>query len=435
MTCGIKIRSISKKSPFFSSGLRKGDRILQINGERICDDLDFMYYSAEDFLDIIAEKNGKTSQFFVPREEGCFNELEFDESPINTCKNRCIFCFIDQMPPGLRKGLYIKDEDLRHSFLNGNYVTLSSATSDDLEKVAKIGLSPLFISVHATDTDIRNRMLRNNKAPAILEQLKFLEGSGIRFHTQIVLCPGYNDGKVLKKTICDLFNFKNSLLSVAIVPVGLTRFRKSKIQNVNQDIALKVCNEINALSDKYLIRDGVRKLFLADEFFIKADLPIPVDSYYEDYPQIQNGIGLVRQLMDQAAFCKIDAVKAKKNIDRDKKLVLTSKSAYPFLKRIVSDFKNSFPEFNTSVLMVENSFFGDSVTVAGLLTAADVIKTLKKSPQKNNYEKIILPSVMFNYAGFTLDGYSAKRLSRKTGYEIKTVNSLEELVFKSKYYK
>lgn len=432
MTCGIKIRSISKKSPFFSSGLRKGDRIVQINGEKICDDLDFMFYSAEEFLDIIAEKNGKTSQFFVQREEGCFNELEFDELPINTCKNRCIFCFIDQMPPGLRKGLYIKDEDLRHSFLNGNYVTLSSASSDDLEKVVKIGISPLFISVHATDTEIRNRMLRNNKAPSILDQLKFLEGSGIRFHAQIVLCPGYNDGKVLKKTISDLFNFRNSLLSVAVVPVGLTRFRKFKIQNVTQDIALKVCDEINALSNKYLIRDRVRKLFLADEFFIKADLPVPDHSYYEDYPQIQNGIGLVRQLLDQAVLCKRDAVKTKKNVDKDKKLVLTSKSAYPFLKRILSEFKNSFSGFNTSVINVENRFFGDSVTVAGLLTAADVIKTLKNLPKKNNYEKIILPSVMFNYAGFTLDGYSAKRLSRKTGYEIKTVDSLEELVFKNK---
>ncbi|MDO5577295.1 MAG: DUF512 domain-containing protein, partial [Fibrobacter sp.] len=266
MNFGVKISFISKESPFYSSGLRKGDRILQINGEKICDDLDFMYYSAEEELEILAEKNGKQVEIFVEREEGCFNELEFYEKPINTCKNRCIFCFIDQMPPGLRRGLYIKDEDLRYSFLNGNYVTLSSASDDDLMKVAKTGISPLFISVHATDTKVRNAMLRNSKAQNILEQLKYLQVNGIRFHTQIVLCPGYNDGKVLEKTINDLFKFGDSLLSAAIVPVGLTRFHKYNLQKVTQEKAQEICRQAEALSDKYFARDGVRKLFLADEF-------------------------------------------------------------------------------------------------------------------------------------------------------------------------
>ena len=427
MVQGVKIRQIDPHSPFFQSGMRRGDRILEINGQQISDELDFRFYAADSILEITAIRHDKERSFIVERDEGSFLDLDFFESPINRCKNRCIFCFIDQMPPGLRRGLYIKDEDFKHSFLNGNYVTLTGACTKDLEKIGDLGISPIYVSVHATDPVVRNRMLGNRTAPPIMDQLRYLKKRGISFHTQIVICKDYNDKDVLKGTLKSLFSLGGALLSVAVVPVGLTRFRKIPLLPIDTQSARTLCGAVSMFSDRHTKRDGERKLFLADEFFIKADLPIPETTYYENYPQIENGVGLVRQLLEEWKACGKRFKTKKATVCRGKKLVCTSVSAYPFIKDIIDQAQRLCPHLQYDVIPVINEFFGRTVTVAGLLTAEDIFRTIRMACHKQAYEAILVPAIMFNYAGFTLDGYSVERMRKYSRREICSVRNLEEL--------
>ena len=427
---GIIIRSLEKNSPFYRTGLRKGDTILRINRELISNDLEFHYFAAEEYLEIEIDRKGKTYYTEVERSEGDSSGITFREQPIQRCANKCVFCFIDQMPKGLRKRLYIKDEDIRLSLFNGNYVTLSTFNKTSLEQIVRIGLSPLYISVHATDTVVRNRMLGNRTAPDILKQLTFLAGHGIRVHTQLVVCPGYNDGGILTRSLRDLLKLGDALLSVAVVPVGLTRFHVNGLSPVGKKEATAICRDAEKIAEKACVRDGFRKIFCADELFIKAGLPIPEDRYYEDYPQMENGVGLVRQFYTAWGACKEELKKIKKRKgtgSSGKTLLVTSVSAYPFVQNVCNQYAemsgNAF-----QVIAVVNRFFGESVTVAGLLTATDVIRTVKKELEKDVYRKIVLPGAMFNYNAFTLDGYSLKRIEKNVGVSVTVVELPEEFV-------
>ncbi|MDR2727969.1 MAG: DUF512 domain-containing protein [Chitinispirillales bacterium] len=425
---GLKIRSLPRDGALFQSGLRPLDRVISINGNAVCDELDFYYHAAQKFLDIEIVRGRREGVLELEREQGSFLEAAFYENPINCCTNHCVFCFIDQMPPGLRSSLYIKDEDFKHSFLNGNYVTLSSASAKDLQRIAAIGLSPLFISVHATDSKVRSIMLGNRRAPDIREQLLFLSENGIAFHTQIVLCPGFNDGAVLDRSIADLFSYGGSLLSIAVVPVGVTKYRKCRLAKVDKRLALDVCKKLETVSDKMAQKDGVRKLFCADEFFIRANLPIPPASYYEDYPQIENGVGLVRQLLQEGAAVKRELRRRETVSNNNEKstLVITGVSAFPYMKKVLADI-TPYTVKKFDVQAVENSYFGSSVTVAGLLSARDVIKHIKEAAKKFPFSEAVLPKVMFNHTGHTLDGYSAKRISKLTGIPVRLCSSIKEI--------
>ncbi|MFW5813271.1 MAG: DUF512 domain-containing protein [Fibrobacterota bacterium] len=425
---GLKIRNISRDSFLYDSGLRSADRILSVNGQQVTDELDFYFFSSQQFLEIELERRGRVGVIELERPLGSPLEVDFHDMPINRCTNRCVFCFIDQMPPGLRSSLYIKDEDLKHSFLNGNYVTLSSATKLDLERIVSIGLSPLFISVHATDPNIRAAMLRNRRAPDIRKQLRFLEENGISFHTQFVVCPGYNDGAVLEKSVEDLFSYGQSLLSIAVVPVGLTRFRKEPLDAVDRQKASEVCEQMGTISDRMAQKNGGRKLFLADEFFIRAGLPIPPASYYEDYPQIENGVGLVRQLLDSAKSLKRKLYRSAPVFRKKRStvLIVTGQSAYTYIKKVVENV-DRYVSCDYQVVSVENRFFGNSVTVTGLLAAIDVIRCVKKKSAQFSVSEVILPAVMFNYAGYTLDGYSPQRISRQIKLPVRVSATMEEV--------
>ena len=425
---GIRIRTLPRTSVFFRAGLRAGDNIVSVNGERVCDELDFRFHSAADLVQIELCRGATPRVVAVERDQGSLPEIEFFQKPIRRCANRCVFCFIDQMPPGLRRRLYIKDEDLTHSFLNGNYVTLSNAREADLEKIVSLGLSPLFISVHATDPLVRGRMLGRAHAPAIIEQLRLLRKENIRFHTQIVVCPGYNDGAVLARTLSDLLALGKSLQSIAVVPVGLTRFRKFPLTPVDGDTARAICARVGAAGDRDAARSGARRVFLADEFFLKAALPIPPRGYYEDYPQIENGVGLVRQLFDEWNSAK-RRVRSDKPVGRGKKyLLLTAVSPFPFLKTIGEELMRLRPGITVQAEPVTNDFFGASVTVAGLLTARDVIRAARRAAKGQRFNRVLLPSAMFNYAGYTLDGYGRERLSKEVGIPVTVVRSMGELL-------
>jgi putative radical SAM enzyme (TIGR03279 family) len=428
---GVTIRSISRDSSFFKGGLRKGDRILRINGEQLYSELDFHYFVADDYLFIEIERKNKLFTLEINRYQGDFTGITLVEQPIHRCTNRCIFCFIDQMPPGLRKSLYIKDEDIRLSVINGNYVTLSNFSRQDLKNIVRIGLSPLYISVHTTDATLRERMLQNCKAAPIMEQLIFLASNKIQLHTQIVVCPSHNDGLALKKTIADLLTLNDSLQSVAIVPVGLTRYRKQLLQPVDRKNAAKICRMVSRVSDRQAQKNGARKIFLADEFYIKAKLPIPELNYYEDFPQIENGVGLVRQLIDSWQKVKPHLLRQKKpprGIKKKKRLlVVTSVSAYPFIQEIVDELEQVNSFVSIEVVAVTNSFFGESVTVAGLLTATDIVSQVRRKARAASFEKVVLPSVILNYAGYTLDGFSPQRIQKAIGISVHVVDSVEEL--------
>jgi putative radical SAM enzyme (TIGR03279 family) len=430
---GIKIRNVPAGSPFFRAGLRNNDLVVAVNGEPVADELDFRFSAASPVLHIDIKRNGAPCSVTLKRRPGSFLEIEFHQEAIRQCCNKCIFCFIDQMPPGLRKSLYVKDEDLSHSFLNGNYVTLTNAGRAVLEKIVRRGLSPIFVSVHATDPLVRNRMLGVRRAPPIMEQLAFLARNNIRLHSQIVVCPGYNDGAQLAKTIASLFSLGPNLLSIAVVPVGLTRFRTFPLAPVDQAAAAAVCRLVSETSDRDATRNKKRRLFLADEFFLKAGEAVPTRAYYEEYPQIENGVGLVRQLLDNWARAKKRARKlpghGQKIFRRRKRyLLLTSFSAFPFIAAVARDAEARYPGAAFRVEAVENRFLGPGVTVAGLLSARDVICSVRRSLRKERFERVLLPPVMFNYAGFTLDGYSAKRIAKVAGIAVSVVKAIEELL-------
>jgi putative radical SAM enzyme (TIGR03279 family) len=427
---GLKIRTLPRSSVFFKAGLRQGDVISGVNCENVKDELDFRFLAATSPLQIDGYRKNRKRSVLVERKSGTFLDIEFHQKPVKRCANRCVFCFIDQMPPGLRRSLYIKDEDLSHSFLNGNYVTLTNATRAVLERIVSIGLSPLFVSVHTTDPVIRNRLLGISRAPAILDQLRFLSRHGIMFHTQIVVCPGYNDGAILTRTIKDLLSLGPQLLSVAVVPVGLTRFRSVPLMPVDDENARAICAAVSVISDRDFARSGKRRVFCADEFFLRAGLPIPPASWYEEYPQIENGVGLLRQLDEAWQLAKKrvrGAHTPHRSLPQKRFLLLTSQSAYPALANIAAQACR-LRAIDMRVEPVINHFFGSTVTVAGLLTARDVVRTVKNIGNRPRFAGVLVPAVMFNYAGFTLDGYSPQRLSKAAGIAIKPIRDIEELL-------
>ena len=433
---GICIKSIDRNSPAFSAGIRKGDFILAVNGEPVEDELDFNFYSAFEDLTIKTRRKGKKRSVSLNRKSGQLLGVEFARMPIKQCRNKCIFCFIDQLPDGLRKSLYVKDEDYRYSFLNGNYITLSGIAQREINKILKIGLSPLYISVHATDPAVRIRMLNHHRAGEIVSQLKQLEDNGIQFHTQVVVCPGINDGAIFKKTIGDLLAFDKGLLSIAIVPVGLTRHRKAYLKPVSAGKAIRICKMVDTISEQSRKKTGVRKLFIADEFLLKAGLDIPERNYYEDYPQIENGVGLVSILLNEWKSVKRNLKKkvntgrsiAKATSSRRRKsyLIVTSVSAAPYIEGIIAELEEFIPNVEFVILPVRNRFFGETVTVAGLITAHDIISTVKELKKKWN--AVIIPRIILNYNGYTLDGFSITRIARNIDNKVETVNTVSELV-------
>ena len=352
-----------------------GDLLVSINGQPIRDMIDYQFYSADEELALIIQKPDGSQ---IELEYDAFRhgppELEFEPDPIKRCKNKCVFCFIHQLPKGLRKSLYVKDEDYRLSFMHGNYVTLTNLDESDFERIISLRMSPLYVSVHTTDEALRRRMLGRKDLPELMPQIKRLVESEIELHTQIVVCPGFNDGDALEKTIADLAEFYPDLRSVAIVPVGLTAHRKRlpKMHSVTHAIAREILDQCQTLQQNYLSRFESRFIYPADEFFLLADQPIPPQNYYEDFPQVENGVGMLRQLLSSR---KLPAMELRKTL---RATIVTGTLAEPILTRVLADKLRDIPDFEISVLPVENHLMGKSVTVSGLLGGKDIYSALKK---------------------------------------------------------
>lgn len=367
--------------------LEAGDKILSVNGEKPRDMIDYRYMMCAEDIDVEIEKtNGEIEIYEIEKDFDedlgvVFESAVFDR--IKPCTNRCIFCFVDQQPEGLRESLYIKDDDYRLSYLQGTYFTLTNLTPKDRERIEQLHLGPLYVSVHTTNPELRVKMLNNPKAANILEDLKWLKKADIPIHAQIVLCPGYNDGEELEHTLNDFAKFKSVIQSVAIVPVGITRFHQNGLKTLTVENALHVIKQVESFNKKVK-----KQLAMAsDEFFIKADYPVPERKYYGDFAQIEDGVGALRLLMDDFEKTK---KKLPKSLKKPKKITFaTTPSAFKVMSNIVEEL-NKIDNLSCELVVLKNRFFGDNVIVAGLITGNDLINQLKEK----NIENLVIPSIM-----------------------------------------
>ncbi|MGB4303048.1 MAG: DUF512 domain-containing protein [Syntrophomonadaceae bacterium] len=419
---GAPIMEVIKASIADEVGLEPGDTLLSINGQPVEDLLDYQFYSQDDNITLVIEKkNGETWSVDIEKDFDdelglLFEGVVFDR--IRLCRNRCMFCFIDQMPPAMRETLYVKDDDYRYSFLFGNYITLTNLSDDDWNKLESMRLSPLYVSVHTTSGPLRQQMMKNPRAAHIMEDLQRLKQAGIQVHTQIVLCPDLNDGQELVKSINELADLYPSVQSVGIVPVGLTGHRDKlpHLRTFTAQEARELIEEVNQWRNTFRSRFGIGFVYLADEFYVKAGIPVPPADYYDDYSQIENGIGLIRLFMDDWQEIKRDLPN---QIDPVQVFLITGESARTVMQTVAEDL-NRVKGLGVEVIVVPNQYFGGGVTVTGLLTGTDIINCLQ-----DNYrgKKVVIPEVLLQEGStMLLDNITLEEIASRTGVVIRTTD-------------
>lgn len=412
------INNITENSISHEIGLEKGDLLLSLNGYPVRDVIDYMFHSKDDVLEIKVQRGKKTHTFKTKKKEDVPLGIELKSFRTKACRNKCMFCFVNQLPKNMRKTMYLKDDDYRMSFLFGNYITLTNLSSEEKKRVIEQKLSPLYISVHTTNNDIRRKMLGNQKAPDILKELQDLTSNKIRLHVQIVLCPGLNDGEELSNTIKDLQKFYPYVASIAVVPVGLTRHRKSIIRPVEKNDALKVIEDVIKFRQRCKRRHGDPIVHLADEFYIKAGVTFPPVKEYGDLPQIENGVGLVPVFLHCSKKLKLP-----KKIEPVNAAVITGASFMPYLEEFAKKL-NTIEGLSLDVFKVENTFFGQSVTVAGLLTGKDILKTIVG---KTKADCLLVPNVTLREGSdMFLDNVTLKDMEESLGMRVKAIEPTPE---------
>jgi putative radical SAM enzyme (TIGR03279 family) len=411
------------------TGIVPGDFVVAVNGREPGDILDWQLSQAgESILLTVRGRDGQLVEYEI--------EKDYDEplgvvfaSPtvdrVRSCRNRCLFCFVDQMPPGMRNSLYIKDDDYRLSFVSGSYITLTNLDGGDLSRIERLHLSPLYVSVHATDPGLRARLLGNRRAGRLTPLLKRLAAAGISFHTQVVVCPGLNDGGQLEKTISDLYRLGPAVKTLAVVPVGLTGHRRGlyQLSSCGRDNAVSVLELVERQQMQALAERGSRFVFASDEFYLLAERQVPADEEYEGYPQLENGIGLVRLFLnDWAAWRdRLPAAPGRETCAT----VATGVAAARCLEPVVNEL-NRVEGLQVKLVAVPNRFFGPLVTAAGLLTGGDLQATLQKTGINGT---LYLPGVMLKEGkNLFLDGYTVDGLSVELGAEIVVVNCLDDFL-------
>jgi putative radical SAM enzyme (TIGR03279 family) len=385
---GIEIETITGKSMAEAAGLLPGDKLLSINNRKVRDSIDLMFHAGDPQM-LLKIRRGDALINVKLTSEGDYSDIgiRLKSFKVRKCSNRCIFCFVMQLPKGLRKALYLKDEDYRMSFLYGNYVTLTDLTLEDRKRIVHQRLSPLYISVHSTDTHVRNVMLGNPNAADIMKDLKYFASHKIRMHTQIVLCPGYNDGKELRRTLNDLYKFYPYVQSVAVVPVGLTEHRKKELRPVDADAARAAIETVKSFQTRFKRRHGEHIVFAADELYIKAGAELPPLEQYDELSQIENGVGLIPLFMAEVRKLKMQLPE---KLKKKRFVLFTGVSFYPFLLKFTEKLKKK--GIDIEVLGVENLFFGRSVTVTGLLTGRDVLNALSGNVHKDDI--LLIPDIV-----------------------------------------
>jgi putative radical SAM enzyme (TIGR03279 family) len=413
----MKIKSIAKGSVASLHPVAAGDDLEAIDGHPIRDIIDYKFYSADHRLEIkIRSPLGELKHIIVEKQPDEDLGLQFYPIRYKSCHNKCIFCFVHQLPRGLRKALYFKDEDFRLSFLHGNFITLTNVLNNDINRIVKQRLSPLYISVHATDEELRKKILGNSNIPQIMPLIQKLAEAKIEMHTQIVLCPGINDGVYLDRSVKDLSALYPYVESLALVPVGLTKFRDKlpEIKPVSKAYSKNVIVLVKDWQRVFRERWGTGFVYAADEFFTKAELDIPPSRYYDEFHQIENGVGMMRKLLDDF---KSRQKYLPKNLKESLKITLmTGVSAFRLINQLVEEKLNQIKGLKIQPVVVKNQFFGHSVTVTGLLTGVDILRTLKG--EKSLGEIILLPPDCLNRDGLFLDDMSPHDLERELGRKV-----------------
>ncbi len=393
----VKIQSVLPKSLAEHAGLLAGDVLLEINGHTIRDVLDYRFYLTDTRVQLSLCRNG--APFATEIRKGEYDDigLEF-ETPLmdkkHSCANRCVFCFIDQLPKGMRSSLYFKDDDDRLSFLHGNYVTLTNLKDEDVDRLIAMHISPVNVSVHTTNPELRVKMMKNKRAGEVLSYLRRLADAGIALCTQIVLCKGLNDGAELERSMHDLLSYFPALRSCAIVPVGLTRHREGlyPLEAFSPADCAAIIAQVNAFGEACLRTYGTRIFYCSDEFYLRAGLPLPSEDYYEDYSQIENGVGMLTSLQSEFDFELTYLEDDLPDFHASRKVsVITGVAAYDSMVTLCRRLEERVPGLSVDVHRIVNHFFGESVTVAGLLTGQDVLDQLQG---KALGDELLFPAVM-----------------------------------------
>lgn len=406
------------------SGIRKGDRLIRINETEVKDILDYRYLTAaEQFrLTIQRDEGEATREYDITIEKDPYEDLGLNfETGIldkaNSCSNKCIFCFIDQLPEGMRETLYFKDDDSRLSFLQGNFVTLTNMTDSDIQRIIDYRISPINISVHTTDPELRVRMLNNRIAGKLYERMQRLAEARIQMGAQIVLVPGYNDGKELDKTLRDLAALSPWVTDVAIVPLGMTKYREGLplLKPFDRAGAAAAIRQLNGLQKEFLETTGSIFARCADEFYVMAEAEIPSAEFYDGYSQLEDGIGMIRLFRDSIQ----DTLEELKN-GKGSYTMVTGSSAFSEIRTAAEMIRAANPGLTLNAVKVENDFFGHSITVAGLLTGQDVLRALKKVPGTDH---LIMPRNMFRSGeDVMLDGIRIPDIEEELGTRVLVVD-------------
>lgn len=414
------IAYVEPDSPADVAGIKAGDVLLKVNGTEPLDILEYRYLCAEYEVELEIRKTDGSIEIIIIENDYEDLGIEFCEGLIDTaqsCRNKCIFCFIDQLPQGMRETVYFKDDDARLSFLQGNYVTLTNMSDEDIDRLIRMRVSPINVSVHTTNPELRRKMLGNRFAGNVFERMKKFADAGLYMNCQIVLCPGFNDKAELDRTINDLASLLPYTSSLSVVPVGLTRYREGlcKIEPFNKESSLEVIHQVEAHQKRIYKNHGTRFVYLSDEFYLNAGLAVPQASDYEGFPQIENGVGLVASMREEFE----DAVTRipKKSFNR-KIAIATGELAAPFIKKL-SGHVCEMTGIEAEVFAVKNEFFGGGVNVAGLVCACDIIKTVKNAA---DFDEMLIPDCMLRDGeDIFLDNITLDSLSDTLGVKITPV--------------
>ncbi|MBR4872302.1 MAG: DUF512 domain-containing protein [Clostridia bacterium] len=425
----VTIRSVIPHSEAHRAGIMAGDLLISVNGNEITDVLDYRFYLADTLVTLVFSRNGEKRAVTIKKQEYDDVGLEF-ETPLmdkkKSCHNKCVFCFIDQLPKGLRDSLYFKDDDARLSFLHGNYITMTNLSERDVERIIKMHISPVNVSVHTTNPELRVSMMKNKRAGEVLSYLDRFAEAGIRICAQIVLCRGINDGAELDRTMRDLSRLVPALSSVSVVPAGLTKFREglAELTPFSPEECRDVIRQVTEFGDECLEKLGTRLIYCADELYVKGGLPLPEDSYYEDYAQIENGVGMLRSLAEEFSF-ELDYVtdriaECAPTLPR-KVSIATGVAAYEQMVALARALETQVAGLKVCVHKIVNRFFGESITVAGLLTGKDLAEQLEGNL---SCDALLLPAATLRAEGdLFLCGMTPHELEERLGVPITFVQN------------
>ena len=419
------ISAVRKNSLAEAAGIVAGDKLVAVDGVQVKDIIELSFYTSDYEVELELENaQGQRRQVHIDKYPDEDLGLEFEAAvfdKVSTCYNNCIFCFVDQMIPGMRKGLYVRDDDYRLSFLYGNFITITNLKEEDFQRIIQTHMTPLYVSVHATDPKVRCEMMHNRFAGELMDKLERLFAAGIEVHTQIVCCPGYNDGEILTKSFQDLYARHPHVLTMAVVPVGITKHREGlhPLRTFTKEESAALIDQVTPWQQQCREETGKTFIYLGDEFYLLAGRDVPTAEWYDGFPQLENGIGLTRSFVDewQATLPSLSSYQA-----ASPAVIPVGESAFTVLQPLLGSLNK---QFNTahSFVPVPNQFFGGKVNVTGLLTASDILRTCKESGKR-----LILPAVVLNNDKLFLDDTALEQFRKEYPGKVDIAKDAKELL-------